>query len=59
MVHLYQNLLIGVRMTQLTSPARERQVRFLFAMVHFSKFLLPVLFGGLAFCRLTNERGMK
>jgi hypothetical protein len=42
-------------MSQLTSPARGRQVQFLFAIVHFSKFLFPVLIGGLAFCYLTDK----
>ena len=37
-------------MTQITQPANGRKVQFLFTFVHFTKFLFPVLIGGLAFC---------
>jgi hypothetical protein len=46
-------------MEQSSSPASGRQVQVLFAIVHFMKFIFPVHMGGLVFCNLTFEGGMK
>ncbi|MBI9051508.1 MAG: hypothetical protein JEZ00_18945 [Anaerolineaceae bacterium] len=40
-------------------PLAERRIPFLFAIVHFMKFLFPVLIGGLAFCGLTIDGGVR